>query len=512
MTFDLEEFQQSKFKVSVPLAAGAFLVIFGYIMLGTWSLINIYDKARPFLAAFLPPVISWISDNAFWIVALPLVSIAIATALLYITLKLFRRNGLYFIYAAIGLNIVLGVMVAILSLLTGLPLILLVFELLVFLVVPILFLLLFRGLVVRAAGFMEMSAEIFFEEREVLLPTIMLQLLISYLGISSAGIHIALATMPTIFGTWIPTQEINAVVITLLLTPFYYFIYTFFYFFLMSMNVGIAYIWYRGRDPNLRDGVRVALSRLYPIIVFSFYTAVVHLVRMVIKSLGGKYRWLADVAEAASGFLADVWRGINYFTLQTLVIERVSAFDAIKRSLHTLIKYIPDVITKEVFMPVVMRGIIFLLVLATVAAGLVANLVLQPPWWLALIGVLLAIFGITLPYLIFLKTFQVSYNTFLYSWAIDQEYAVSGPYRLPPFVEDVINRIKGTPVGVAVEKLKPGEKPTPKTCIVCNKTIEREAYRCQTCGELACEDHSKMYFGKRYCSNCLEKKMGTQKS
>lgn len=502
MTFDVAEFETAKFPVSKPVAVLTALIIAGFLAWGTWGLVGFYGKIQPALtAAFAAiPIAAWLTTNALWIIGLPAIAVAIGVALCWLVLKLFRHSGVLFMWVAIGLNLAIGIAIIILSVMTGIPFVILVFGMLLWLVVPILFMLFFRGLIQRAARFMEMSAELFFEEKEIILPTVFSMLVLGYLALASLGVFLSIATARTIWGTWLFTQPINALYIAALLAPFYYFIYTFFAFFFGAMNVGIIYIWYRGKDPTFINGIRLATSRLSSIVTFSFYTAIIYFVRALLLLIGRRRGLIGAVVTQTGGLMETIWRGVNYFTLQTLVIENLKAWDAIKRSIYTLFKYIPDVIAKEVFMPVVSRGIGFLFVLAVLGLGVIAHVTLQPVWWLSVGSILLALFAIAVPFVILMKTFELSYNTLLYAWAADQEYSVKGPYRLPKFVEEMVAFIKKAPVtGAVTAELAPKSVPAAR-CAICKRPIQLEIYRCQSCGALVCREHAKIMLGRIYCT------------
>jgi hypothetical protein len=508
MLFDVEEFKAARFKVSKLLAFSTITIILIYICTGIYLLGRFLSPLWPLiplLVGFPPFILAILFLLAF---------ITIGTLLCFGILKIFRKHGMLFIYLAILANIILAIFLAVVSVLTGFPFaaILLSGSFLLWILIPLLFLIFFPGLVRRVARFIESTSTLMLEEPQIILPTIFMEIVFCLLVISSLGIWIGIVTAPALTGVEVAEFKlVNAISISALLSPIYYFIFTFFYFWFMSMNVGITYIWYRGRDPDLEDGVKVALSRMKPIIVFSFYTALIYLLRLVLKALAAKHRAFRDILERASGFLLSIWRGINYFTLQTLVIERLSAGESIKRSLYMLIKYIPEVVTREVFFRGATACLTYLFCGVGISLVALISILFNLPAGTFLLAAFGAIFAISLPLVMVLKTFGVSYNTLIYSWALDQELNLKIPYRLPKVVESVIEGLKKAPVVSEVwEEIRPERKGV-NVCSVCKRRIGLEAYRCQVCGRIACKEHARMHLGKVYCSSCLEEKFGIKK-
>jgi hypothetical protein len=515
LSFDVEEFKQARFRVSKPLAFIGLVFIVGYIVLGFWALLPVIENLGIILhlLSFVPlPIL-------LQIIIFPLFFILLGFGLSLLILHVFRRHGMLFMWFGVLANIMIGIILILLSVYLGFPLfsIIVLGEIVFWIAMPLLFILIFPGLVERAAHFVEMGSNLIIEEPSIIVPTIFSEVVIVYLAISSAGIWARLSLTPGLLSSLLPgfdpfvLQAANAVVITVLLSPVYWFVFNFFYFFFMSMNVGITYMWYRGVDPTFRDGVAVAFSRLSTIITFSLYAAMVQLLRVALKAFAQKLGVFKGPVEAASGFIGAVWRGINYFTLQAVVIEKEKAWDSIKRSFYMLVKYVPEVVTRELFFKGAHGFFAFLSFSLGLGMTLLICHFIRADIALIIVAVAVAILALWLPMNLVFKTLGVSYNTLVYAWALDQELNLEIPYRLPKVVKDALEAIKKLPsVGEVWEQLKP-KREGENICPICNQRIVREAYRCQVCGRLVCKEHSRIRFGKIYCLECIDKEHGFKK-
>ncbi|MGY5856492.1 MAG: DUF6159 family protein, partial [Candidatus Thorarchaeota archaeon] len=128
----------------------------------------------------------------------------------------------------------------------------------------------------------------------------------------------------------------------------YLFVTIFFYNFAYSTTSAITYIYMRGRDPTLGDGVRASLGVVGALVVLSIMSVIVVIVQMIIRGAARKSSGIGrGVGYAASGVIGWVWALVNYFTIPAMVAEELSATKAVKRSAGIVRKNFVDVMIKE---------------------------------------------------------------------------------------------------------------------------------------------------------------------
>jgi hypothetical protein len=90
--------------------------------------------------------------------------------------------------------------------------------------------------------------------------------------------------------------------------------------------VGAAMIRLNGGDPTVMDGFNIAFSKLGLIIQFAAISATVGLVLQMLRERGG------ILAEIAAWLGSMAWNIATFLVIPVLVVENVSAIEAIKRS------------------------------------------------------------------------------------------------------------------------------------------------------------------------------------
>ena len=105
-----------------------------------------------------------------------------------------------------------------------------------------------------------------------------------------------------------------------------YFVIVFF----NSALVSCAIIRFRGGDPTVGDGFRIAFSRLPVILAWSLVSATVGLILKVIESRSER------AGQIAAALLGAGWTIATYFVVPVLVVEQVGPIQAVKRSLSVL--------------------------------------------------------------------------------------------------------------------------------------------------------------------------------
>jgi hypothetical protein len=101
-------------------------------------------------------------------------------------------------------------------------------------------------------------------------------------------------------------------------------------FFANTALVGAALIRLRGGDPTVRDGFRIAASRMGPIIGYALIAATVGMIlRTISKRSGGLGRLIVSLVGFA-------WNIATYLVVPVLAMENVGPLEAIKRSADLL--------------------------------------------------------------------------------------------------------------------------------------------------------------------------------
>lgn len=97
-------------------------------------------------------------------------------------------------------------------------------------------------------------------------------------------------------------------------------------FFFNTALVGAAMVRLNGGDPTLRDGLRVAMSRLPAIIGYALIAATVGMI----------LRWISEragiIGSIVAGVLGFAWSVATFLVVPVLVVEGVGPIEAVKRS------------------------------------------------------------------------------------------------------------------------------------------------------------------------------------
>ena len=112
---------------------------------------------------------------------------------------------------------------------------------------------------------------------------------------------------------------------------FYLVTYTVMFFFQTAL-VGAAMIRLDGGDPTVRDGFRIAWSRLPQIIGYALIAATVGMILRWINERAG------IIGQIVAGLVGFAWSVATFLVVPVLVIERVGPIEAIKRSASLLKK------------------------------------------------------------------------------------------------------------------------------------------------------------------------------
>jgi hypothetical protein len=197
----------------------------------------------------------------------------------------------------------------------------------------------------------------------------------------------------------------------------YLFATIFFYNLAYGTSSAMVYLYMRGRDPDLGDGVRSALGVITGIIVLSIMSVIIVIVRIILERLGRDVGGVggAAVGRAAGGVIGWVWALLNYFTIPAMVAEELGAKDGIKRSAGLVKNNFVDVMIKETAVRWGFGVLAVIFFLGFALGGAVVG-------WVAFAGDLIAtiVLGVVfavlagIPVSLVLRTFDIVYVTLLY--------------------------------------------------------------------------------------------------
>lgn len=106
----------------------------------------------------------------------------------------------------------------------------------------------------------------------------------------------------------------------------FYFANYFVIVFFNSALVGCAIMRFKGQNPTLSDGLRIASMRLPQILGWALVSATVGFILRLIESRSER------VGQIVAGLLGMAWSVVSYFVVPVLVVERLGPVEALKHS------------------------------------------------------------------------------------------------------------------------------------------------------------------------------------
>ena len=347
---DLYEYHQKEEFPSHKGAIAGLLVVFGaFISLGVYSLWNLWTVYD--LGGLIASLVPFLAGN-MWLIGAALGTIIFLSVVLGLGASYAaRRLGGTLIYiGAVIMNLLTWGMVLVL-LFTGMPIsaLLASWPILIpgifTLFITLLLFTVFKDRVRRAGEIIKLTGQVTIDEKGTFIPPLLTMIFTLVSAVLFGAI--ILNFMPwVLLPGWEFVLEtdwpmIIGIVVYLLVTIF-------FYNFAYSTTSAITYIYMRGRDPTLGDGVRASLGVVGALVVLSIMSVIVVIVQMIIRGAARKSSGIGrGVGYAASGVIGWVWALVNYFTIPAMVAEELSATKAVKRSAGIVRKNFVDVMIKE---------------------------------------------------------------------------------------------------------------------------------------------------------------------
>jgi hypothetical protein len=197
----------------------------------------------------------------------------------------------------------------------------------------------------------------------------------------------------------------------------YLFVTIFFYNFSYATTSAITYIYMRGRDPGLGDGVKASLGVVGGLIVLSIMSVIVTIIRMIIKAVARRSNnaLARGVGYATEGVIGWIWALINYFTIPAMVAEELSATEGIKRSAGLVRKNFVDVMIKETAVRWGFGVLAFMFFIGfAIGGGLFGWIYTNGDILMTILITVVFVVFASIPSAIVLRTFDIVYVTLLY--------------------------------------------------------------------------------------------------
>jgi len=434
---DLMEYFEKKKYPSHAKAIAAIVIVFGsFVTLGVYSILQLWEVYGGTILAFIQSIglPSILTANRYSILlilgGLILFSVLVAIG----ASALAKRLGGTLIYVgALFMNLMAWLMV-ILLLVTGvippseilaswpimIPGLLTLFMTLILFTV-------FRDRVRRAGQIIKLTGQVCLDEKGVFVPPLFIMLFTLISAVLFGAIVFEFTPIDVILGNQPWTVDSAASVgIPLVL---YLFTTIFFYNLAYGASSGIVYIYMRGRDPSLGDGVKASLGAIAGLAALAVMSVVIALVRIALQRAGRQVGGAGGeaVGRAAGGIIGWIWALVNYFTIPAMVAEGIGAKAGIKRSAGLVRKNFVDVMIKESAVRWAFGVLAFIFFIAFAVGGAAIGWILSGGDIVnTLIMAVVFIVFAAIPCTLVLRTFDIVYVTLLYVFIRRQEGEITG--------------------------------------------------------------------------------------
>ncbi len=426
------------------------LVLGGFLALGTLGVINMWaEYAGPILSLIeslgLP---EWLSGNISLVILVLGVLFIFSMIMAIGASALAKRMGATLIYlGAFFMNIMTWMIVVVLFVTSGFNLSLLAASWPVMipgiftLFITLLLFTVFRARIKRAGEIIKLTGQVCLDERGVFVPPLMTMFFTLISAMMFGGIIFLFPNADLIWNAISGTQEWTLetglpVGIVLVL---YLFATIFFYNLAYATSSAMAYIYIRGRDPTLGDGVKAALGVIGGLAALALMSVVVAIVRLALQRVGRQAGGAVgeSVGRAAGGIIGWIWALVNYFTIPAMVAESLGAKAGIKRSIGLVRKNFVDVMIKETAVRWAFGVLAAMFFIAFAVGGALMG-------WFAsgydivttIVVMIVFIVFAAIPSTLVLRTFDIVYVTILYVFIRQQEGDVREKTAIPGPLED----------------------------------------------------------------------------
>jgi len=445
---DLIDYHKKEEYPSHKGAITGLMIVFGaFIGLGVYAALNLYQMYQTEITSILTLISPILSDN-LWLIGAILVGIFVLCVIFALGASMAaRRLGGTLIYiGALFMNLMTwGIVIFLLAtgvftfstLLAAWPIMI---PGLFTLFITVLLFTVFRDRVRRAGEIIKLTGQVTLDEKGTFIPPLLA--MIFTLVSSLLFVAILVFFMPQILtpGYEFVLETDWGYIVGLVV---YLFVTIFFYNFAYSTTSAITYIYMRGQDPGLGDGVKASLGVIGGLVVLSIISVIVKLIQILIRAATRKSSSVLTrgVGRAGSGIIGWVWMLVNYFTIPAMVAEELSATKAIKRSAGLVRKNFVDVMIKETAVRWGFGALAFMMFIGFAAFGALFGWLLYPADFMMVIifAVIFTIFA-AIPSILVLRTFDIVYVTLLYVFIRRKEGDISGKTAIPTGMTKELDR------------------------------------------------------------------------
>ena len=445
---DLIDYHKQKEYPSHKGAIAGLLIVFGsFIGLGVYAIMELFQMYAVEIGTILALISPLLAEN-LWLIGVALGGIFLLCMVFAIGASMAaRRLGGTLIYiGAIFMNLMSwGIIIVLLAtgvftistLLAAWPILI---PGLFTLFITILLFTVFKDRVRRAGEIIKLTGQVTLDEKGTFIPPLLTMIFTLVSSLLFAAILVYF--MPQVLQPgWEFTLETDWGYIVGLVV--YLFVTIFFYNFAYSTTSAITYIYMRGQDPGLGDGVKASLGVLGGIVVLSIMGVIVKLIQIAITALSRKSQSPVGrgVGRAASGIIGWVWMLVNYFTIPAMVAEDLSATKAIKRSAGLVRKNFVDVMIKETAVRWGFGALAFMMFIGFAIFGAMFGWIYGSGDLLTIIvfAIVFTIFA-AIPSMLVLRTFDIVYVTLLYVFIRRKEGDISGKTAIPAEMTKELDR------------------------------------------------------------------------
>jgi hypothetical protein len=427
--------------------AGLFVVFGAFIGLGVYSLWNLWQVYETEITTVISMLSPLLADN-LWLLVVGLGAIVLLSTLVALGASMAaRRLGGTLIYIGAGLMNLLSWGIVLFLIITGaFPLATLstAWPILIpgifTLFLTLLLFTVFRERVRRAGEIIKLTGQVTLDEKGTFVPPLLSMIFTLISAALFGGILVFFMPQILVAGHNFTLETDWGFIVGIVV---YLFVTIFFYNLAYSTTSAITYIYMRGQDPSLGDGVKASLGIIGALVVLSIMSVIIALVRLVIRAVTRKSTSLLarGAGAAASGIIGWVWMLVNYFTIPAMVAEELSATKAVKRSAGLVRKNFVDVMIKETAVRWgfgVLAGMMFIGFAAF--GALFGYIYFSGDIGMTLLLAIVFMVFAAIPSALVLRTFDIVYVTLLYVFIRRKEGDITGKISIPAAMTQELDR------------------------------------------------------------------------
>ncbi len=427
--------------------AGLFVVFGAFIGLGLYSLWNLWQVYEVQIMGFITGISPMLADN-LWMIGAGLAAIVLLSVGFALGASMAARKlGATLIYiGALFMNLMTwGIVVYLLV--TGvytIQTLLASWTILIpgifTLFITLLLFTVFRDRIRRAGEIIKLTGQVTLDEKGTFVPPLLAMIFTLFSAILFAGIIVYFMPQILVPGYEFVLETDWGYIVGL---TTYLFVTIFFYNFAYSTTSAITYIYMRGRDPGIGDGVKASMGVIGGLVVLSIMSVIVKLIQILIRATTQKSAspLTRGVGRVGSGILGWVWMLVNYFTIPAMVAEELSATKAIKRSAGLVRKNFVDVMIKETAVRWGFGVLAFMIFIGFAAfGGLFGWMYTGGDLIMTLAFMVIFTVFAAIPSALVLRTFDIVYVTLLYVFIRRKEGDISGKTAIPTSMSSELDR------------------------------------------------------------------------